>query len=193
MKGQQEAMTAILITGILIGVVGSVYFWGLPLIQKNKDISVLENSESFMKNINEKIKFIANNGGREQVRVTLPGIMKFTSDGIIEFVVESEGTIYNINAEIPLGKNTECHATEGIWGLNNMEILCVKSMKLGEDSYRTTYSLSYMNLTSGSKKYAIGLIGQATSGGQEHFIAIENKGTSTDTNLIRTLVEITII
>lgn len=193
MKGQQEAITAILISGILIGVVGSVYFWGLPLIQKNKDISVLENSESFMKNLNEKIKYIANNGGREQVRITVPAVVRFTDDKIIELVVESEGTIYNINAEIPLGKNTECHAAEGTWGLDNMEILCVKSVKVGEDSYRTTYSLSYMNLTSGSKKYLIGLTGQSTSGGEEHFIAIENKGTPADANLIRTLVEITII
>jgi len=194
MRGQQEALTAILISGILIGVVGSVYFWGLPLIQKNKDISVLENSEVFIKNLNEKIKYVANNGGRDQMRITIPGIIRLTSDKNIEIVVDTDGSIYSINAEIPLGRNSWCHATEdGVWGVNDMEMICVKSMEVGEGSYKTTYTLSYVVLASGARKYTIELTGNPSSGGEEHFINIENKGTATDGNLIKTIIEISIV
>jgi hypothetical protein len=193
MKGQQEALTAILITGVLIGVVGTVYFWGVPLIEKNKDVSILENSEFFMKNLNERIKYIANNGGKDQIKVTVPGIIRFSSDKTIELAADTKGTIYNVNAEIPLGKNTECYPTDGIWGLDDMEIICVKSVKIGETSYNTTYYLSYRNLTSGSKKYVIDLTGNPGFAGEEHFIGVENKGTSVDANLIRTIIEINIV
>src|SRR3989338_6960866 len=77
MKGQQEALSAILISGILIGVVGSVYFWGVPLIQKNKDISILESSEAFVRGLDVKIKSVANNGGRDQMSIPVPGIVTF--------------------------------------------------------------------------------------------------------------------
>ena len=43
MKGQQ-AISVILLTGILIVTVSSIYFWGIPLIEKNKDIALHKNT-----------------------------------------------------------------------------------------------------------------------------------------------------
>src|SRR3989344_9317294 len=103
MKGQQ-AISVILLTGILIVTVSSIYFWGVPLIQKNKDVALLENSETFMLNLAESIKYVANNPGREQVRFNVDGVMKFES-GSIELQVETGGTIYEAGGFIPLGKN----------------------------------------------------------------------------------------
>ena len=103
MKGQQEALSAVLISGILIGVVGSVYFWGIPLIQKNKDVSLLENSEAFMQTLDSKIKAVANNGGRDQIVISVPGLVRFDGE-IVEFSIETEGTIYATDEEILLGR-----------------------------------------------------------------------------------------
>ncbi|MEM7819575.1 MAG: hypothetical protein QXD48_01980 [Candidatus Aenigmatarchaeota archaeon] len=192
MKGQHEALSIIMISGILIGVVGSVYFWGLPLIQKNKDIALLENSESFMKNLNEKIKYIANYGGRDEIKITLPVLIKFNPDKTIDLIAETYGTIYAKDAEISLGKNPST-ATTGIWGINDPEVINVKSIGLSEDMYKTVFSLRYINLTTGTKTYRIDLIGNANSGGRDHYIIIENKGTISDRNLINTIIEISII
>src|SRR3990172_6128367 len=124
MKGQHEAIAVILLSGILIGVVGSVYFWGVPLIEKNKDIAILENSEKFIRNLNNKIRFVVNNGGRDQITVEIPGIVRFDPvTNSIKLVADTQGTIYATGAEIPIAKNPECSSVEGDFGLDDPETI----------------------------------------------------------------------
>ncbi len=200
MKGQQEVIAVILISGILIGVVGSVYLWGVPLIQKNKDIATLENSEKFVRSLNNKIKFIANNGGRDQTRIDLPGIFRFTSNSnSIELVVDTQGTIYATDAEIPLGKNAVCAAVTGVFGLDDPDTICVKSTKISEDSYKTTYTIKYLKLINVDvgRNFLINLIGDTATGGEASTIIFENKGTAqtndNDKVLITSVIYVTII
>ncbi len=179
MKGQQEAVSVILITGILIGVVGSVYFWGLPLIQKNKDISVLKDSERFMFDLNEKIKSVANSGGREQIRIDVPGILVFDPlDGSLRFRVDTKGTIYDTGAPIPLSRN-DCSKTLGEWGADEPGTLCVES-KGETEKFFNTYSLKYIELRHPTRQdsYKIVLSGEEASGGENHDIVMENIGSS---------------
>ena len=196
MKGQQEALSAILITTVLIGVVGSVYFWGLPLVQKNKDITTLENSESFMRKLDEKIKYIANNGGREQMKISVPGVVTFDAiNEKIELAVNTQGVIYAVAAEIPLGMN-DCSSEKGTLGVERAEVLCVRSDKIADNNYITKYILSYLELTQGRISYKIDLTsatGETMSSGMDHFLVIENKGSVVDGNLIKTVIEINII
>lgn len=182
MKGQEQAVTAILLSGILIGIVGSVYLWGLPLIQKNKDVSLLQSSEQFMKTLDSKIKTVANTGGRDQLKITASGIVKIDAspDGwIIQLDADTQGTIYATGAEIPL-KNSTCTASEGTWGSDDAGILCVKSVKLDENKYRTSYTLRYVPLkTQTIRVYSLMLTSdQVKSAGLDHSIIIESKGTS---------------
>jgi hypothetical protein len=201
MKGQQEAISIVIISGILIGVVGSVYFWGVPLIQKNKDIAMLENSENFVRSLSSKIKFIANNGGRDQVGMEIPGIVRFDpASNAIEIAVNSEGTIYAINSPIPLGKNIECGITFGAFGIHNPETICVTSSKISENKYRTTYSLRYIKLGNQElgKNFIINMTGAPGTGGQDSTIIFDNKGNtetqdSDGRKLISTVIEISIV
>lgn len=98
MKGIQEIVSAVLISGILIGIVGSVYLWGLPLIQKNRDIATMKGAEEFMKNLDEKIKFVANNGGKNQMNVNVPGIVQFNGSSI-KLKIDTDGVIYATEVE----------------------------------------------------------------------------------------------
>jgi hypothetical protein len=201
MKGQQEVLSVVLISGILIGVVGSVYFWGVPLVQKNKDVAILEGAESFVKNLNDKIKFVANNGGRDQIVVTVPGIVKFDpskSPAEIYVIVDTEGTIYSTGAPIPLGHNSDCTSTPGTFGLSDPEVICVTSTKVGENKYHTVYTLKYVKLENPSivRDYAIQLEGNPKSGGERNTIIFENLGNIQSTSgrtLISTLMSINII
>lgn len=199
-KGQQEVLSIVLISGILIGVVGSVYFWGVPLIQKNKDVAVLENSEDFMNSLNTRIKFIANNGGRDQLVINVPGTLRFDPiAGTIELTVLTEGTIYAKDAEIPLGRNSQCSASQGAFGIDEPETLCVKSAQIGEKNFRTTYTLKYVKLVNNNilRDFQIELTGNANSGGEQNFVAFENLGTTQSASngraLIKTLVAINVV
>lgn len=196
MKGQQQALSAILISGILIGVVGSVYFWGVPLIQKNKDVALLESSESFMRQLNEKIKFVANNGGRDQIVVTLPGIVSFDGDQI-EFSITTDGTIYSANSLIALGRNGDCTDTRGAWGVDEPEVLCAVSSPLSNATFRNTYTLRYMPLDQGLRTFEIDLSGAPRSAGQDHSVVIQSRGVqeseSAGRTTIKTVVEINIV
>jgi len=197
LKGQHEVITTLLITGVLIGVVGSILFWGMPLIQKSKDASVLESSEEFMKTLSSKIKFIANNGGRDQLVITIPGTIKFLPNDPagprVQLIVDTQGTIYATEAEIPLGRN-ECSRIEGTWAVNEPEVLCLTSRELGTNSYVTTYRLNYILLrTEGVVSYQIVLTGSDATAGQGHTLYLENTGTQQTENLINTVVSIDIV
>jgi hypothetical protein len=200
MKGQQQAVSAILITGILIAVVGSVYFWGIPLIQKNKDISLLESSEVFILNVNNKIKDIANHGGKDMIAITTPGILKFDGENIT-LEIDTTGSIYDVNAMIPLSKNS-CTLPNGVWGVDNPEVICIITQCTGSgkcENYHTIYKLNYIRLDvePGIKSYQLELTGNKDYGGEHNYIQIENKGTTEETaegrNLISTKIAISII
>ncbi|MBI5061402.1 MAG: hypothetical protein HZB67_03740, partial [Candidatus Aenigmarchaeota archaeon] len=150
-KGQ-EPLTVVMMVGILIVVISSIYFWGVPLIEKNKDVASLKATESFMEELNNKVRDIANNGGREQVTIE-KGIVSFSS-GSIKLFMETGGTYYAEDVWIPLG-NGDCNLA-GTWGVDPPEALCVKSGKIGS-SYQTTYELRYRVLGAGSKQYQISL------------------------------------
>lgn len=196
MKGQTQAISLVLISGILIGVVSSVYFWGLPLIQKNRDISLLENSEQMVKSLNEKVKNVANNGGRDKITITGPGIMRFdpAEGGLFTYTLDTDGTVYATNAEIPLGRNF-CSSQSGEWGKKDSEVICVKS--IGESRYTTTYSLRYLRLDAGSRSFLLKLQGERAASGESHDIIIESVGTEETSvegrSIVSTTVQVTII
>lgn len=192
MNGQQDVLSAILISGILIAVVGSVYMWGVPLIEKNRDIATLQNAEDFMKTLNEKIKFVSNNGGKDQIDVTIPSRIEFSSsNGKIFMILDTQGTIYASEIESPLGKN-DCTATQGLWGQDESSVFCVKSNKIDENKFRTTYSLGYLQLDVDGESFKIELVGQNQIGGQDHMIIVENIGTQKDGTLTKTLISVSI-
>ena len=208
MKGQQEALSAVLISGIMIGVVGSVYFWGVPLIQKNKDNSLLETSESFMSDLDAKIKFVANNGGRDSVVINVPAIVRFDGQSV-ELSIDTEGTIYAANAEIPLGRSSTSSLKQdttvsppvyyGVWGIDDPVLFNVKSTEVSEGRYNTRYRLQYIELRNDktTKDYKIALTGSGSSGGEGKTIIIESSGDNSNIvngrTLISSLVKISIV
>ncbi|MBI4162464.1 MAG: hypothetical protein HY513_02180 [Candidatus Aenigmarchaeota archaeon] len=203
MKGVVEAVSALLISGILIGVVGTVYFWGVPLIQKNKDVSVLENTEDFMQELNDRIKLVANAGGREQVQFNTAGLIRFNGEQV-NVVIDSEGSIYSAGGEVPLSRNAPS-LLKGKWGLDEPEIIKVVSEQIVQNKYRNTYTLKYIRLeimsgppalTTADKAFQIKLTGVDSVGGQGSVVIITNKGTDEELvdgkTIISTNVEVSV-
>lgn len=190
MKGAVEAFSAILITGVMIGVVGSIYFWGIPLIEKNKDINLLQGSETLIKNINSEIKNIANQGGKTAVKINVPGTLSFDGKKIT-FRLETSGTIYSTEGDVPLTKNA-CSKIEGRWGIDSPDIVCILSKKTGS-RFMTTYTLTYILLASEAANYEISLGGARQSGGVEDEVIIENTGTEKTGKTTQTNIKISVI
>jgi hypothetical protein len=175
MKAVAEALSAVVMTGILIGIVGSVYLWGLPLIQKNQDISVLEASERFMNELATKIKSMAKSPGRETITINIPGIVSFDGSKF-SLTVETAGTIYSTEGTIPLGENS-CAPDEGVWGVNDHATLCVSSTRL-DKKFETIYTLKFIQLnTEGIDSFKIELSGKPNEAGEKRIITLENAGT----------------
>ncbi len=191
-KGQQEAVSAVLISGILIGVVGSVYFWGIPLIQKSRDVTLLENSENFIFLLDQKIKAVTSNGGRENIKIIDPGTLKL-SGGRVFYKIQSDGTIYATNADIPLGLTTNCDDTKtGKFGSEDSSVICVTSNQVSSSNYENTYGLSYRSLASDLKTYKIALNGADSTGGPGSSIIIQNNGVTEVTQNGRQIITVNI-
>lgn len=174
MKAVAEALSAIIMTGVLIGVVGSIYFWGLPLIQKNKDIATLQSSERFMTELANTIKDIANSPGRQRLTIGVAGLLNF--DGTkFQLATKTDGTIYSTEGQIPLGRN-ECAPDIGRWGVQDYATLCVTSSKAG-DKFETVYTLKFIQLdTEGIDSFRIVFSGVPNLGGENRVVTIENTG-----------------
>ncbi len=199
MKGQSEVVSAVLISGILISMVSTVYFWGLPLINKSRDTSSLTNAESFMLSLDKSIKDIAAAapGSRENIRMSSPGLIRVSSDKII-YSVQTEGTIYATDAAIPLGSTKNCDSNSaGEFGVDEPAVICVNSNQISQTDYTNVYSLSYRSLESGLKIYKIMISGSSDQTSSKNTIIIENSGifptTDTDGKEITTInVQITL-
>jgi len=64
-KAQIEVISIILIVGIVFALIGSAYYWGVPLIEKRTTITEASVVENFIVSLDDKIVEIANSGGGE--------------------------------------------------------------------------------------------------------------------------------
>jgi len=179
-KGQQEILTPIILMGITVAVISSVYFWGVPLIEKNKDSLYLRKSEIFMNELSDEIKYVANNGGREEINFNVPGNLRFFPDeNYIEMNITTDGTIYSSKGEIYFvmtSGNIVSGSPIGVWGKDEPFILKAYTKNIG-DKYMTSYNLQFIPICSGSRCYMIDLEGNRFVVGGNHKIIIENIGT----------------
>ncbi|MBI2971229.1 MAG: hypothetical protein HYY37_02295 [Candidatus Aenigmarchaeota archaeon] len=188
-----QAFSAVLITGVMLGVVGSVYFWGLPLIEKNRDIATLENSERFAHELNDKIKYIANHGGRDRLQISVPGTVIFDNrSNSVRLAINTKGSIY-VPGLISLSRNS-CTMTRGIWGTDEPSSLCVETKQV-DTVMEHDYRLTFITLdTPGILSYRIELIGGNATGSEQRSIIIESAGSATTTasgrDVTRTFVRI---
>jgi hypothetical protein len=178
-KGQVEVVSAVLLTGIMISLVSVAYFWGLPVIEKQKDQTKLNEMEVFMKDFNSAVKEVANEGGRRELTVNLPGTLKFVESPSymdnITLIFDSQGSLIAPGETIYLVGDNRTEAPIG----SESGIITVLSERMN-GNYRIKMKLYYRNLTSGEEKYRIDLnnLGRNSIGGTQGSITIEKSETS---------------
>lgn len=160
-KGQSQVVTAVLLVLIMITLVGVTYFWGIPLIQKQKDVVTVSNMERFLKTLNNKIQLVAKNGGTQKVTgIDVPGELELKEEEdkfVLNF--KTTGHIIATGKDIYLvgDKRKETYIGE------ESGVILVRSEKI-DGKYDVTASLYYRNLTGSvvdgkENKYIIDLIG----------------------------------
>lgn len=186
MRGQQQIITPVLLTGILIAIIGSVYLWGAPLIEKNRDMALLRDAEDFVLSMNERIKMVANTQGRDAIRVQLPILVKFNEgNNELTFELTTKGSIYSVG-RIYFVRNESEIAT---WGRDDPALVYVDVGEL-DGAYFHRYTLRYRQLNAPTKAYMIKLVGKSAQVGRGHWIYVEYKGVEEGGNLVKTLIEV---
>ena len=71
-KAQVQAISMVLMAGIVLSLVGVAYFWGKPLIDKRVTVTDVSTAESFMLELDRQIVDVARSGGSKSVNI--PGI-----------------------------------------------------------------------------------------------------------------------
>ena len=98
MKGQTQAITAVMITGIVVGAAASAYVWGAPIIEKRDSVAELQNVESKALNIEESITEVSQSGtgNSQQVDLSLEnGEIKVNPDkNFLEFTYFTKNAPY---------------------------------------------------------------------------------------------------
>jgi len=62
LRGQVQPISAVIITGIVVSLVGVAYFWGVPMMQKQSSMSEYATTERFITDLKNSIEELARSG-----------------------------------------------------------------------------------------------------------------------------------
>lgn len=195
LKGVSPVISSILIVGVLATVTGVAYQWGLPLIQKNLDITTLNKAEDFFRLIDKKVDGVAVSGNTEEIVFNLPGEIRVDPENDkIEFSFETSGSIYAPGGFVCFSR--DCNLEEGTWGEDSYSVIGARVEQSGEYYTLTTFSITQRNLTSAKKSYRRDIItpGNATiSGGENSKLIISKESEERINTTTRTIIRIDLI
>jgi hypothetical protein len=194
-KGQVQAITVVLLTGITIGVASIVYVWGQPILNKRESQAQLDSVERKVLDLRQEIIRVseAGEGAASEVQMNLEDtdyeirIIKLNqSSDFIDVIVEADSTPY------PNGKWTMLKGDN----MQNISIASGDYALKGEDKgsvlmvkpqssivrYRIEFRNLYSQDSTGSplEKTDIQSSGGSVSSGEAE-VYIRNAGTIVDT------------
>jgi len=172
-KAQSEAITLVLVAGIVIGLVGLAYSWGKPLIDKRSVLTDYTTAVQFMKELDKKIVEIAgscSSAGSCEYSLNIP-------KGIISFDDTSNSIVYILTTNQPLVTkdtlllNTADNNTVSKYG-ETPGVISFKGENIGSGNYRLIFYLKYRELDSNApfKGYLIKLKGSEKKDGTSKII-----------------------
>ncbi|MFH1977946.1 MAG: hypothetical protein ABIJ92_01320 [Candidatus Aenigmatarchaeota archaeon] len=143
--GQNQVISIVLITGIIISLVTAAYLWGAPLIEKRSTVTDVEIAKTFMRSLNDKIIDVAN-AGTGSVTMEIPnGYIKVSpydgsdeDNNSVELQLVTGQQMVFPDTTVFLGSTAE---EIGIYGEAEPNILTLE----GEGRNRREYSIFIKN------------------------------------------------
>jgi hypothetical protein len=68
-KAQVQAISLILITGIVLSLAGAAYFWGRPIIEKRSTLTDISTAKAFILQLNDDVLDVARNKGEKVLNI----------------------------------------------------------------------------------------------------------------------------
>jgi len=96
MRGQSEILIFVLLFLISIALFVAATAWSKSIFQQNVDVARVENTEKFMRDLNENIQSVIKFGGSKEIRYDIDGTIG---------LVDSETIEVKIPVSIPLPKD----------------------------------------------------------------------------------------
>lgn len=93
MKGQTPAVTAVLITTVIVGSVATAYIWGTPLLEKRQGQADLQGVEDNVIELHSKIIEVSNSGSGTTERV------EFSGDSNTELRINAEEDTITVSTQ----------------------------------------------------------------------------------------------
>jgi hypothetical protein len=181
MKGQITPITAILLTGVVVALLGVAYFWGTPLIEKRGIITEFETMESFTLRLDDAISDVSNNrAGSKTISIPIGSVQVIpethTSEQnnsiIVEFVVNQQMLFED--SLVPI--ETTNLAETGTFGVDKPRTITLTSERF-DGRFKLKFDIHYRTLfTQQEKGYRISLNSGAPgpiSGTQDITVAYE--------------------
>jgi len=164
MKGQQDVISALLIIVISIGLVSSAILYGMPLIQKRQEETLVSRVSNYFNPSNpnslpSRLEYISKNGGSERFSIGTKGLWEVNAtENSLSFTL---WTKYVSDKGLDRWIGKECDAEEGfrgdigVVGVNSPFVICSRATY--EGGYIITYKIWSRELWTedGSKGYLI--------------------------------------
>lgn len=193
-KGQTQAVTAIIITGITLGAVSATYVWGTPILEKRQSQQQLVQTEEQVTNLYNSLESIRNSGEGTTERLTLD----FSSNA--DLMLNESGNYIEVTTSVrssPYAKGTwfllegdrlqGLSVGEGTYGRKGQDQPGVIALKAtGNENVQLQYRVEFRNLytetSTGSMLEQVDLNSQGGSRATgETTVIISNEGTEMDT------------
>lgn len=196
MKGQTPAVTAVLITTVIVGSVATAYIWGVPLLEKRQSEADLESVENDILNVHSKIVQVSQSGQGTTERVELTegdsGIqVRLNEDqDYIEITTESRQPKYPMDSwTLIKGKSLQnLSFGTGSYGIKGNDLPGVVGVRSagGAGNIVLSYRIEFRNLMAdtptGEQLQKVDLVteGRTRSTGDVTLL-LSNEGTEQDT------------
>lgn len=169
MKAQTQAITLVLIAGIVISLVGFAYSWGKPMIDKRSTVTDFTAALKFMEGLDSKIVDMA---GTCSYSGSCEEVLELPRPGIIRLDEENNSIVYEFEVYEPL-------ITQGEVLFNTVDdgdvarygetpgVIKLTGESLGPGVYKLRFTLRYRELDSNDpfRGYKIELSGTGIEGG----------------------------
>jgi len=205
-KVQVQAISMVLIAGIVLALAGTAYFWGKPLLEKRSTATDVSSAESFMLELNSQIISIARSGGSKSV------VIPHIQGSAVSVNQTGNEILFRFGAGqamLDMGDGTGLIPVEtydmspvGSYG-DSPRIITLTGQPAGNDQYLMTLRLKYRELdaTNPDKGYEIVILngGNLAQNTAPSRIIVSFIGTDTKSNgaknggdLIETNINVTL-
>lgn len=196
MKGQAQAVTAVLITSVVVGAIATSYTWGVPLLEKQQAQAELDRTEQNVEGLYDQIVEVSESGeGTSTTYDLAQGVsgedMRITineEENYIDVRVDAQNPPYAMDSWTLLKGNTMQNLSEGTGayarrGTDLSGAVMVEPVGQPEGAL-ITYRVEFRNLLaetpSGRQLSRVNLSaeGATRNAGDTTTISISNQGTN---------------